>query len=375
MVYTLTLVLIKCRRLLPNKHYEAFPEESEVEEINIITGSSTNPVLTSIKPAQCNSVLCSGSPAFAENPRGKAFSSPAPANKKSGCQMSLAGHPTIQITPDAEVFKGGEMAVTEEPSFATSQSITSSSMESDTTFSSDDDDDDEEDCYSSASSASSSLPSPEIFRKDDYVETLTFPVKEELLGPYLHIKNSTLLDVSHAESIHMHHLPNLSNIDASAIPAENNCEINPHRGPEAETDKAFKLKTPPELANRRPILYKKKVWFKSPMIADIFEVKHTPATRLTIHNASEAVQASEQGRPEADTSRAGEINSKEEALRLTVRLKRPVKSSPGKAKFFDFSDNSDRDAFFQGMRERCDKLIGAPPFPLASAKCTEPSVL
>ncbi|XP_035522130.1 uncharacterized protein LOC118331363 [Morone saxatilis] len=359
----------KSRRLLPNKHYEAFPEEPEVEENNILTGSSTNPVLTSNKPAHCKSVLRSGSPAFAENPRGKAFSPPSPANKKSGRQMSLAGHPAIQMTPDAGVLKGGEMAE-EEPNFATSQSITSSSMESDTTFSSDDDD--EEDCYSSASSASSSLPSPEIFRKDDYVETLTFPVKEELLGPYLHIKNSTLLDVSHAESIHMHHLPNLSIIDVSAIPAENNCEINPHRGPEAETDKAFKLKTPPELANRRPILYKKKVWFKSPMIADIFEVKHSPTTKLTIHNASESVQTSEHGIPDADTSRAGEINSKEEALRLMVRLKRPVKSSPGKAKFFDFSDNSDRDAFFQGMRERCVKLISAASFPLGAAKCTEP---
>lgn len=72
------------------------------------------------------------------------------------------------MTPDAEAFKGGEIKVKEEEQnlAVTPESIPSSSMESNTTFSSDDDD--EEECYSSASATSSSLPSPEIFRNENY---------------------------------------------------------------------------------------------------------------------------------------------------------------------------------------------------------------
>ncbi|XP_074467488.1 uncharacterized protein LOC141753066 isoform X2 [Sebastes fasciatus] len=366
----------KCRRLLPNKHYEAFPEEPEVKEMNFPTVKPAHPVLTSIKPADCKYVLRLRSPAFTENPRDKVVSRAAPANKKSGHRVSPAGHQTIHTTPEPEAFKGGEMPVKEEKQnlTVTLGSISSSSMESDTTFSSDDDDDgDEED--SSASETSINLPSPEIFRRESYVETLTFPFTEEL-GLHLHIKNSTLLDVSHAESINMFHPPNVSNIlDVSTILAEKSCEI---KGPEAETkihtdsfktEKAFKRETPPKLTNRRPISYKKKVWF-CPIIAETFEAKHTPASKLTIHMSSPA----EQLQPDADTSRAGEINSKEEALRLTATLKRPVQSSPEKAKLFDF-DNSDRDAFFKGMRERCVHLRSAPLFPLTAPEYTEPFVL
>uniref|UniRef100_UPI0037E74814 uncharacterized protein n=1 Tax=Semicossyphus pulcher TaxID=241346 RepID=UPI0037E74814 len=260
-------------------------------------------------------------------------------------------------------------------------------MESGTTFSSDDDDD-EEDCFSSASSSSSSLPSPEIFRKDSYVEALTFPMKEALLGLHLHIKNSTLLDVSHAESIHMHHSPNLSTIiDASSILAEKKSEINLPRGPEAETkqhtdsfksDEAFKSKTPPKLTNRRPISYKKKVWFKSPIISETFETKRIPATKLTVQHTTEPVQTSsptEQIKPDADPPSPGEISSKEEALPLMVSLKRPLKSSPEKVKFFDFCNNSDRNMFFRGMRERSVRLRSVPLFPLTAAKHTNSLIL
>ncbi|XP_073335338.1 uncharacterized protein [Pagrus major] len=273
------------------------------------------------------------------------------------------------MAPDAEAFKGRERQVKEEEQNL-ALTPTSSSMESDTDFSSDDDDDDEED--SSASSASSSLSSPEIFRNENYVEKLTFPFEEEALGLHRHIKNSTLLDLSRAESIHMHRPPNLSIIaDASTILAENDCEI---KGPEAETkthtdsfksDKAFKCKTTPKLTNRRLILCKKRVCFKSPMVAETLEAKHIPATKLTIHNTSEPVQTSspaEPMKPDADAHRAGEIKHKEEAL----RLKTP--NNLQKAEFFDFIDDGDRDAFFRSMRERCVKLKSFSSFPLTAAK-------
>lgn len=121
-------------------------------------------------------------------------------------------------------------------------------------------------------------------------------------------------------------------------------------------------------------MFKKKVCFKSPIIAEVFDAKHIPATKMTIHNASESVQTSslaEQMKSDVDISRAGESSSKEEALHLQVRLRRPVKSEPEKAKFFDFIDDSDRDAFFQRMRERCVKLKSAPFFPLTAAKNKE----
>lgn len=105
------------------------------------------------------------------------------------------------------------------------------------------------------------------------------------------------------------------------------------------------------------------------MIVEKFETKHTPATKLTIFNASEPVQTSspvEQMKPDADVSKEGEMNSKE-VLQLKVRLKRPVENNPEKAKFFDFIDDSHRDEFFQRMRERCVKLRSAPLFPLTAA--------
>ncbi|KAM8741681.1 uncharacterized protein AB9X84_018991 isoform 2-T3 [Acanthopagrus schlegelii] len=355
--------LTERRRHLPRKHYDTLSVVPEVEEISVLTVRSTNPVL----PVHCKSVPHLSSPAFTENPRGKAVSPSAPANKKCGRRVSPAGRQAVQMTPDAEAFKGGERHVNEDKQ---NSELTSSSMESDTAFSSDD----EEEEDSSASSASSSLSSPEIFRKETYVETLTFPFEEEALDLHLHIKNSTLLDLSNAESIHMHHPPNLSTIiDASTILAEKDCEI---KGPEAETktptdsfkpDKAFKCKTTPKLTNRRPILCKKRVWFKSPMVAETSEAKHIPATKLNIHNTGEPDQTSsqaEQMKPDTDASRAGEINHKEEAL----QMKSPFESNLNNAEFFDFIDDSDRDAFFRSMRERCVRLKSFSSFPLTAAK-------
>ncbi|GLD46662.1 uncharacterized protein AKAME5_000099600 [Lates japonicus] len=363
---------------------------------------------TIIKPVHHESVLNLNNPTCTGNPRLQAVSPAAPAVKQYGFRMSPAWHPTVQMTPDPEAFKSGEVLVKEKKQklAVSPEGITFSSMETNTTF--DFNHDDEEDCYS-ASSSSSSLPSPEIFRKENYAKTLTSSIKEELLGLHLHIKNSTLLDASHAETIHMHHSPNLSTIiasscvmrikplfaGASTILAERTCEISNHRGPEAETKiqtdffksdpqtvdnqaQAFKFKTPAKLTNKRPILCKKKVSFKTPIVAETFEAKHIPATKLTIHDASESVQTSssaEQMTPVAVTSRAGEINSEDDTPFVRVTLKRPVKSSPEKAKFFDFLSDNERGVFFQRMRERCVKLRSTPLFPLTAAQHMEASVL
>lgn len=145
--------------------------------------------------------------------------------------------PAIQVTV-VEAHEGDEMSGKEdEQSLAvTPESFTLSSMETATTFSSGDTED--EDFLDSATS--SNLPSPEIFRRENkgvsecicmctflyvhshtwsltfifvlIVETFNFSIEEDLLDLHRHIKNSTLLDVSHAESIHMHHPPNLSTI-------------------------------------------------------------------------------------------------------------------------------------------------------------------
>lgn len=111
---------------------------------------------TSIKPVHCKSVLHSSSPAFTENPRDKAVIPATPANKGSSHQVS-SGHPAS---------KAGEMLVKKEQNLAgTPERVITSRTESDSTFSSDDASDD---CCSSSPTTSSSLPSPEIFRKENY---------------------------------------------------------------------------------------------------------------------------------------------------------------------------------------------------------------
>ncbi|XP_074528469.1 uncharacterized protein LOC141791725 [Halichoeres trimaculatus] len=190
----------KFRKLPPIKHHEV-----EEPDQSVLTVISADPTLKSFKPIHSESVTSKGN-----------TSSPvSPALGKPGHQVSPAGRPVLKMTPDQEKLS------------VRLEDITSSSMESDTTFSSDND---EEDCCSS----SSSLPSPEIFRTESYIAMVTLT---DQLAHHPYKKNSTLLDVSHAESIHMYHPPNLSTIiDGSSILPEKKGEINPLLGPEAETE-------------------------------------------------------------------------------------------------------------------------------------------
>lgn len=49
------------------------------------------------------------------------------------------------------------------------------------------------------------------------VDTMTFPSEDDLLGLHLYVKNSTLLEDSHAENINTHHPPNLSTIIGDTV--------------------------------------------------------------------------------------------------------------------------------------------------------------
>ncbi|XP_030602953.1 uncharacterized protein LOC115792528 [Archocentrus centrarchus] len=362
----------KHRRLLLCKRYEAFPEEPEEEVMNDSTVKPKSPV--SVSTVHSKSPFSLRKATFTETPRHKATLPATRANKNSSHRVLQAGHPVVQVAPILKAHEGGEITSKEEEQ---SMAVTLGSITlSSTSFSSDE----TEDENSLVSTTPSSLPSPEIFRTENHVETFNFPIEEDLLDLHIHIKNSTLLDVSHAESIHVHHPPNLSTIlDASTILAENTCEIsnNKEPGPDVKpqtvsfkSDKAFRRKTPPKPSNRRPILHKKKVSFKSPVIAEIFNGKHTPASKLTTHNPSEPFQMShlpEEGKRDVEASPLGESSSKEETLPLTVNLKRPVKTGLEKAKFFDFATDKERDTFFQVMRERCVKLNSVTFFPFTAA--------
>ncbi|XP_035288613.1 RRP15-like protein isoform X2 [Anguilla anguilla] len=119
------------------------------------------------------------------------------------------------------------------------------------------------DCMDSSSPASpacqsstdTSLPSPEVFRRADDEEALEFSA-EELFT--LRVKNSTLLDVSHAVDIDMRQPPNLSSIlevtlDGTAVEKGSpQTRVNMVRAP---------FKQPRKITRARPLKCRKKVTF------------------------------------------------------------------------------------------------------------------
>ncbi|XP_041863540.1 uncharacterized protein LOC121653868 isoform X1 [Melanotaenia boesemani] len=352
------------RILLPRKRYYTLPEEPEEENRN---ESSVKPAsLECVKPvSNCKSASLLSNCAFTENPINQTASH---ATEESSHQkMSHAGYPTTH-TPVFQDFKDSDSP----------QSVTSCNMEPDTTLSSEEEDVDyySSNCFSCGSATLSSIPSPEIFRKENEKSTDLFG--KEQLSLYLHNKNSTLLDVSHAKSIQMQQPPNLSAIiDTPTIPIKKICVTSHHQKPEyvgeIQTD-SFKSdlqsKTPPKLIVRRPILYKKKVWFKSPITAETLEAKPIPSSTSELSNLHKQVKPGQGTNP----SKMGEISCREETLPLMLKLKRPLKTSQVKARFFDFGNDSEWDAYFQWMRERSDKLKNPVLFPFMLGT-QEPSVL
>ncbi|MEQ2287374.1 hypothetical protein AMECASPLE_011702, partial [Ameca splendens] len=140
------------KRHLAIKHYDSLPEEPEEEKINKPT----------VKPVSLVRVGTSmprlSSSGFTENRRSQPASSVMSIIKEPGHQK-LSGelYPTVQAAVIPEVIKG----------YSTTQSGTSCIMEADSTLNSEDEDEDDDDyIYSSASTTLSSIPSPEIFRKE-----------------------------------------------------------------------------------------------------------------------------------------------------------------------------------------------------------------
>ncbi|XP_055004399.1 uncharacterized protein LOC110155914 isoform X2 [Boleophthalmus pectinirostris] len=222
--------------------------------------------------------------------------------------------------------------------------------------------------------SSSTLPSPEIFRDekhnllqycsystymaeptvrvtspgdaDDITwESRTFPMD---LTDSLMPKNSTLLDLSQAETIHTHSPPNLSTImDAPTILAENDPQDLVSNQRVSDNGEILKAQTPPALLIKK-MCFKKQVWFRSPLFSE--KIKNTPRPKP---------RSKEKMRRRAPSSPHQNIepevmNTETEDIDGGV--------------FFDFASNSEQESYFSKMRKRCSKLNSTIIFPLTAAK-------
>ncbi|XP_071023232.1 uncharacterized protein [Oncorhynchus clarkii lewisi] len=216
----------------------------------------------------------------------------------------------------------------------------------------------------SSDTSSSSLPSPEQFRREKvYEEIVAFP-SEDMLD--LNVKNSTLLDVSHAEDIHMQQPPNLSSIiDISQMNDGKDQEKSRLARPIISTysDKLFNAyvsveSTPlaggvtvpsvpkktqrPVTIRPRKIKCRKRVKFSDSVTTEKMVVNN--AEPVSDHMISERTR---------DT-----VDNRETAAPEVVPqvLKRPTHHSPEQAKFFDFADEKERETFFQKLRQRYSSI-------------------
>ncbi|XP_014847819.1 PREDICTED: uncharacterized protein LOC106920964 [Poecilia mexicana] len=352
------------KRLLTSKCYDPLPERIEEEEIN-------EPKVKPVSPA-------SASAPFTKNRRSQPASCVSSVVKASGHQnLSGKASPTVTVQLIPEVQRCG----------GTPESGTTCVMEAESTLNSEEEDDDDDDDYDSddddydeadASTTISNSSSPEIFRKERSVDIMTFPCRDELLGFHLQVKNSTLLEDSHAENIHSHHPPNLSTIiDASLSLAEEKCEISYHKTPEDEgkmnisashSDQAFKKETSPKLSERKPITFRKKVRFKSLDATEIQNEKEIKSPATSGKNTSSSSRPLQKIKPNPMTSRRSVTSFK--AQPLPPAVKRPGRTCSEKASFFHFVNDDETRAFLHKMKERSVKLRSAVFFPFKSGMQT-----
>lgn len=212
--------------------------------------------------------------------------------------------------------------------------------------------------YTSESSvldSSNSPPSPEVFREERYVEQFTFYLDNEPTDLHFPIKNSTLLEWSQAENILTYPPPNLSTIlDASTILAENsNQDINQDLSANKNPSNGCKL-IPAPTSDRACKLFKKQVRFRSPLFSEKSrrESTGTPKRKIQCHKIIPK-QAAPTKNTETETLQVDEDDDVDGGT------------------FFDFSCDSERDSYFQKMRERYTKLKNAAVFPLTAVSTEE----
>ncbi|XP_023198580.1 protein IFH1-like isoform X1 [Xiphophorus maculatus] len=351
-------------RLLTGKCYESLPERIEEEEIN---ESKVKPVSASVP--------------FTKNRQSQPASCVPSVIKASGQQNSSGkASPTVTVQLIPEVSRcGGTPERGASCVMETESTLNSEEEEEDDDDDDYDDDDDDDYDDADASTTISNSSSPEIFRKERSVDIMTFPSKDKLLGFHLHVKNSTLLEDSHAENIHSHHPPNLSTIiDASMSLAEEKCEMSHHKTPEdkgkinisaSNSDQAFKKETSPKLSERKPITFRKKVRFKSLDATEIQNEKEIKSPATSGKNTSSPSRPLQKIKPHPMTSRRNVTSFKDQPLPLAV--KRPGRTCSEKATFFQFVNDDERRAFFQKMKERSVKLSSAVFFPFKSGMQTK----
>ncbi|XP_043996301.1 myb-like protein V isoform X1 [Gambusia affinis] len=348
------------KKLLTGKCYDPLPERIEEEEIN--ESKPVSPVQVSI------------SVPFTKNRQSQPASCVTSVVKAPGQQNpSRKASPkvTVQLIPEVSRC-GGTSCVME-----TESTLNSEEEEEEEEEEEDDDDDDydydDDNDYddADASTTISSSSSPEIFRKEMSVNVMTFPSKDELLDFHLQVKNSTLLEDSHAENIHAHHPPNLSTIiDASTSLAEEKFEISYHKTPEDEgqmnisastSDQAFKKETSPKLSEKKPITFRKKVRFKSLDATEIQNEKEIKSPATSGKNTSSPSRPLQKIKPHPMTSRRSVTSFKDQPLLLAI--KRSGTAGSEKASFFQFVNDNERRTIFQKMKERSVKLRSAVFFP------------
>lgn len=214
--------------------------------------------------------------------------------------------------------------------------------------------------YTSESSVldtSNTLPSPEVFREEHYVDQFTFRLDDELTDLHFPIKNSTLLEQSQAENIFTYHPPNLSTIiDASTILAENsNQDINQDLRNPSDGCKLIPAPTSGRACKpsfdliKKAMFLKKRVWFRSPLFSEKSrrESMGTPQRKIQCHKI-----IPKQATPTKNTE--------------TKTLQVDEDDDVDGGTFFDFPCDSERDSYFRKMRERYTKLRKAAVFPLTA---------
>ncbi|XP_072517797.1 uncharacterized protein [Salminus brasiliensis] len=212
------------------------------------------------------------------------------------------------------------------------------------------------DCMDLDTEAEDTLPSIEMFRKaDTYDEGTGLVSEDEML--HRHVKNSTLLDLSHAEDIAMQQPPNLSSI----------LELSPVIDGQAAKE-SFCLSPPLPVSplSSSPLLKQNKEPSKSPEsttstaevdIKTCGDEERTPETKRVVVLSPVVKRRPFTGRDKPIKCRKVTFNDIVSTRDISVFKPQvesqtdPQEPSSERAKFFDFADQRERAVFFQRLKK------------------------